>query len=76
VCGEIIRRFGRPARFQICRAGADHTDGFADPHRDQAAVGESANGDADVHVLFRQIDRPILEDEMNVDLRERREELG
>ena len=72
---EIVGRFGRSARFQIGRAGADHADDFSDPHRDQAAVGESSDAKRDIDVLFQKIDRPILQAELNVNLRKRRQEL-
>jgi len=84
VPGEVVGRFGRPAGFQIRRTSAHHGDGFPDPRHDQAAVGETPDtkGDIDVplqkierDVLFKEIDGPILQAELNIDLRKRRQEL-
>ena len=52
-----------------------HAVDFPDTHRDQAAVGEIADAKRDVDVLLQEIDRPVLQIELNVHLRKRRQEL-
>ena len=73
--GEVVRRLGRSAGFQIGRTSAQHAADFPNPHRDQAAVGESPDAKRDIDVLLQEIDWPVLQIELNVYLRKRRQEL-
>src|SRR5262249_59120535 len=75
VRGEIIRRFRRSARFQIGRARASHTVYLSDTYRDQVAVGEIADAKRDIDVLVQEVDHPVLQIELNVDLGVRRQKL-
>jgi hypothetical protein len=57
VCGKIVRRFRRTARFHIGGARADHAADVSYPHRDEAVVGEDSDAKGDIDMLFQKIDR-------------------
>src|SRR5262252_679400 len=62
-------------RFQIRRACTDNATNLSNSHRDEAAVGKRSNPKSDIDVLFQKIDCSILQTELNVNFRKRRQEL-
>ena len=72
--GEIVRRSRRTVRFQVCRACTDNATNLSKSHRDEAAIGKRSNPKGDIDVLFQKIDGSILQTELNVNFRKRRQE--
>ena len=74
VLGEVVRRLRRTVRFQVRRACTDNATNLSKSHCDEAAIGKRTNAKGDIDVLFQKIDCSVLQIELNVNIRKRRQE--
>ena len=72
--GEVARGLRRPVRFQVRRACTDNATNLSKSHCDEAAIGKRSNAKGDIDVLFQKIDCSVLQIELNVNVRKRRQE--
>ena len=72
--GEVVGRLRDAVGGEVVGAAAHHAPDLANLRRDERAVGQSADADGQVDVLVNNVDRVVGERQVNIDLREAREE--
>ena len=72
--GEVVGRLRDAVGGEVVGAAAHHAPDLANLRRDERAVGQSADADGQVDVLVDNVDRVVGERQVNIDLREAREE--
>src|SRR6516165_3658025 len=66
---EVAGRFGRASFDKIDRTATDHPADRADASRDEAAVGQLADANREISMLFLEIDHAIGQHEADIDIR-------
>ena len=65
---KLGRAFGHTTRGEIGRAPANHMAHSTDPGGDKAAVGQWADPNGEIDMLFQKIDCPICEHQPDIDV--------